>query len=285
MEPTQPTGSATLHCSEVWGGNTAADTAVAATGLNVWVYSRPYAGSEGGGDIHYLTLCSQGRIARFALADVSGHGSAVDALATTLRRQMRKSMNRLDQAGIARALNRAFAELAGAGRFATALLVTYDAHSDHLIICNAGHPRPLLRRAGDSSWTLLDADSACAVTDSTGGESGLPLGVIESTEYAQFAVPLGVGDVVLLYTDALIEAHNGDGRLLSEAGLADLLDGAAVGEPDRLVSEMLMRVESVRGGADAEDDVTILALHHHAGAPPSLTLLDRARSLSRLMGL
>lgn len=36
----------------------------------------------------------------------------------------------------------------------------------------------------------------------------LPLGVVPATEYRQFAVCLEDGDVVMLYTDALIEAED-----------------------------------------------------------------------------
>ncbi|RMH30521.1 MAG: serine/threonine-protein phosphatase [Planctomycetota bacterium] len=282
--PGEP-GPITLHCAEVWGGNAAVNTAVSTTGLDVWVYSEPYAGAAGGGDVYYLTLCMQGCLARFALADVSGHGEGVDALARTLRRQVRRNVNRADQAGIARALNRSFGELARMGQYATALLATYDAGSDHLIVCNAGHPRPMLRRAGQAGWAPIDAGSPAAVTDATGGASGLPLGVIDDTDYAQFAIPLAPGDEVMMYTDALIEGRGADGRQLGEDGLADLLDGVAVWATDRLIPQTLQRLRQFRAGGDPEDDLTVIAMRHNAAGPLRLNLLERARTLSRLLGL
>lgn len=287
--PTEPPPSASheMQCVEIWGGNRATDTAVATTGLNVWVYAEPHQNKAGvgGGDLHYLSLCQAGKIARLVVADVAGHGAEVDELARLLRREMRRHMNRFDQAAIARSLNAAFGRLADSGRFATAVLATYDADSDHLIICNAGHPRPLLRRAGEAGWTLLDHAAPCAVTDAGGGASGLPLGVIDQTEYHQFAVPLTPGDEVLFFTDALIEAAGADGRQLGEDGLAALLAGVARDDPGRLVHETIERVRSARAGADAGDDVTVLALRHHAGAPPTLSLFEKARALGRLLGV
>lgn len=274
-----------MQCMEIWGGNRAIKSAISTTGIDAWVYSEPHAGDAGGGDIHYVSMCGAGRTGRFVVADVSGHGEAVSELARTLRRQMRRHIGRVDQSSIARALNDEFRKLAEVGQFATALLATYDAPTNHLIVCNAGHPRPLLRRAGESSWTLLDPDAECAVTDRGGGESGLPLGVVEGSDYFQFAVPLEPGDLVLIYTDAMIEAKDTDGRILGETGLQRLLEGVAPADPGALISQALARVADVRHGAPPDDDVTALLLHHNGGSPPRLSFVERARVIGRMIGL
>lgn len=85
---------------EIWGGNQAMDAAIAVPGLDVWVYSRPYAGAAGGGDIYYVSQCIAGNLARVALADVSGHGSTVDELAHELRSLMRRNINTPDRRGL-----------------------------------------------------------------------------------------------------------------------------------------------------------------------------------------
>ncbi len=273
-----------LQCMEIWGGNRAIDSAISTTGIDAWIYSEPFESGVGGGDIHYVSMCASGRIARFVVADVSGHGEGVSELAATLRRQMRRHINRVDQASFARALNEAFRRLAEVGQFATALLASYDAPTNHLIVCNAGHPRPLLRRAGETTWTLLDRHAGCAVIDHGGGESGLPLGVVEDTDYFQFAVPLKPGDLVLIYTDAMIEAKGEDGRLLGEDGFRTLLDGVSP-QADAVIPEALERLNRVRRGVAADDDVTALLLHHNGGSPPSLSFAERARVIGRLIGL
>jgi phosphoserine phosphatase RsbU/P len=118
------------------------ERAVSTPGLDVWVYSRPHEGAEGGGDVHYVSLCGGGMITRFILADVSGHGASVAELATSLRALMRNNINRKDQARLVQALNREFSGLAKLSRFATAVVATYLTKGDTLTVYNAGHPRP-----------------------------------------------------------------------------------------------------------------------------------------------
>ena len=81
------------------------------------------------------------------LADVSGHGKSVAVIAADLRTLMRRFVNRWDQAEFVRLLNQQFSALSKTGTFATAIVSTFFAPSRRLILCNAGHPRPILYRA------------------------------------------------------------------------------------------------------------------------------------------
>ncbi len=88
---------------EVWGGNGAIHNAISVPGIDAWISSDPYEGNAYGGDIHSVSMCGAGRISRFAIADVAGHGAAVGELAHRLRSLMRKYINTLDQTRFARA--------------------------------------------------------------------------------------------------------------------------------------------------------------------------------------
>src|SRR5947208_2670834 len=98
-----------MTCMEVWGGNTLVDTAVNLSGLDAWVYSKPYADSAEGGDVHYVSSCATGRITRLLLADVSGHGASVSTTAAQLRNLMRKFVNHIDQTRFVQSMNQQFA--------------------------------------------------------------------------------------------------------------------------------------------------------------------------------
>jgi serine phosphatase RsbU (regulator of sigma subunit) len=269
---------------EIWGGSRAADRGVRVPGIDAHVLSVPHAGSADGGDIHYVSMCAAGKIARFALSDVAGHGESVAHLARDLRDLMRRSINTPDQTRFARALNRAFAELATAGRFATAVLATYWAPTDHLILTCAGHPRPLLYRAADRSWSTLDdhqpPPDAAAV-----GIRNLPLGVIDDTEYGQTAVPLGPGDAVVLYSDAFIEARPPGGRQLGPEGLLEA--AASLGAPadPGCFARALHAAACVHAGGPLDDDATVVVLSHTATEPQRPTLRERAAITARLLGL
>lgn len=288
--PTDPDHVVVVHdlaCMEIWGGNTHSNTAVSTPGIDAFVYRQPYGGAEGGGDIHYVSLCAAGKIARFVVADVSGHGEEVADLAARLRTMMRKNINTIDQTRFARAVNEAFSTEGDAGRFATALLASYWAPSDHLIVCNAGHPRPLWYRAAEKRWELMVASSAdSGELDRSTGLSNLPLGIIDPTDYTQEAFKLGRGDIVLVYTDSLTEARNASGEMLGEAGLLRVAAGLDASNPAELVPSLLDAVSGYRGaGVPSDDDVTVLALHHNASPTPAYSVWERLEMLGRMAGL
>jgi hypothetical protein len=47
---------------------------------DAWPCSTPHGGDEAGGDIHYVSMCGGGKIGRFMIADVAGHGGGVDEI-------------------------------------------------------------------------------------------------------------------------------------------------------------------------------------------------------------
>lgn len=285
------TAPQTLQCMEIIGGNQAVHSAVSSPGLDIWIHSKPLAGNVGG-DIHYFSMCGSGRVTRLAVADISGHGPDMDKLAKWLRGLMRKHINLLDQTRFARAINAEFTQ-AGIDYFATVLLVTYFAPTDHLIVCNAGHPRPIWFSNRTNSWQLLDAelpDTGPSIREARGTYllkpvSNLPLGVIEPTDYRQFAVKLDKGDIVLVYTDALIEASRPEGGMLGEEGLLELACGLGPAEPRQLADQLIDRVAAWSDYAPQSDDQTVVVLHHNAANPPPMTLGQALRSLSKMIGL
>ena len=229
IQPTAPEDAHRLQCMEVWGGASQADHAASVPGLDLYVHSTPFTEADetpgGGGDVYYISRCGSGRVTRIALADVAGHGSGVHELAEQLRRAMRKSVNIANQSKLARSLNRTFDSFNRGERFATALLATYFAPTDHLVFVNAGHPPPLLRKHSTGEWMELDAGTEGVLTDPTPaiGIRNLPLGVIDSTDYLQLAYRLAPGDCVLMYTDAYSESSTPGGSMIGADGFLDLL--------------------------------------------------------------
>lgn len=267
-----------LRCMEIWGGAHGASDAISVPGVDVWIASQPHQGDAEGGDVHYVSMCGAGNIARIALADVSGHGGAVAHVSSRLRNLMRKHINTPDMTRLMRALNEDFTALESAGHFATAILATYFAPTDHLILCNAGAPRPLWRRADRAEWTVLDAG---ARVDASDAPSNLPLGVIEPTDYEQFAVRLGRGDLILFVTDGVTEARAADGHMLGQQGLLDLVSSLDASRPEALVGALLDALTS----RTLDDDRTVMLLHHNAADPPPLSMGERLSAIARMMGL
>lgn len=271
----------TLQCLEIWGGNHAIHNAISVTGLDAWISSDPHKNDKHGGDIYYISACKCQEISRFAIVDVSGHGEAVSKFTQRLFSLMRKNINTPDQTRFARALNEEFSNLEPTGQFATALLASYAPQTDHLVVCNAGHPRPLWYHSGAQTWELLDSD----LPQKASSVSNLPLGIIDSTSYCQFAVKLDKGDLILIYTDSLIEATNRKEQLLGEQGLLDRIRQLDPQRPNDLGRDLLALVAAYRDDTPPDDDQTLLVLHHNAADPPKLSLGQKMRMMTKMLGL
>lgn len=305
-----------LHCMEVWGGSRPRRTSIAMPGLEAWVFSQPFghdgaratvtgggagdrthddhadAGEVEGGDIHYISSCAEGRLTRFLIADVAGHGPRAAELSRALRRLMRKHIHTPDQSAFARTLNEHFAGLGAAGRFATAVMLTYFSPTQHLVIVNAGHPQPLWYRASRRQWELLRHDGdACAHE-----AANLPLGVIHPTAYHQFAVPLEPGDLVLAYTDALIEAAapaalstsiraSTARRMLGIEGLLGIARALPTDDAAAAADQLVEAVAAHRGHQPPDDDQTFVLLRHTGYRKPQLSMGEHLHALARLIGL
>lgn len=272
-----------LNCMEIWGGIEPVEIVRTTPGLDIWVYSRPYEGAGEGGDLHYVTLCGGGQVTRIIIADVSGHGVAVAEFASMLRGLLRRHINKKSQRRLVGWLNRRFGEEARLGLFATAIVATYLTSNDQLSVCNAGHPRPLLYRADDRRWSILQGEEP----DSRPGAVNLPLGLDEKTHYDQFTVSLGRDDLVVFYTDALTEAVDAQAQLLGEsgfleiAGRIDLTDLA----PHEVGVRLRDAVAEFRGHRPPDDDLTLIVLRHTAAPPPRLSIPQKLDVYAKVFGL
>jgi serine phosphatase RsbU (regulator of sigma subunit) len=244
-----------LSCLEVWGGNRNVSALVDLPGLRAWLDSHPFR-STGGGDLHYLSACNHGVVARIALADVSGHGEEVSGLAEKLRDLMRDYVNSWDQSDFMRELNNAFPKDRGGLKYASAAVLGFYSGSGEIVLTNAGHPPPLWYRAAARSWELMVDDSPNA----KGAVEGLPLGLIIGTDYKQSAFQLGARDLVVIYTDGITESRDAKGRELGYRGLRELAQNIPTNSPSAAGQAMLAAVNEFRGHAAPADDETLVVL-------------------------
>lgn len=267
-----------MSCMEVWGGSQLTTRRVEMGGLDAWVYSKPFGQAQRGGDVYYASSCATGRITRLLLADVSGHGNTVASTAADLRTLMRRFVNRLDQTEFVRLLNQQFTALSEAGTFATAVVATFFAPTQRMIVCNAGHPRPLLYQAAKGEWALLGAEAS-----NDPSPNNMPLGILDATEYEQFDVELQPGDSVLAYTDALIESRDADGEMLGEDGLLRILRMIGDVEPQLLTKTLIREITDRYPTNLTEDDVTVLLVRAN-GHPLRPSIKDFLWANVRLVG-
>ncbi|HEV2349992.1 MAG TPA: PP2C family protein-serine/threonine phosphatase [Terriglobia bacterium] len=244
-----------LACFELWGGNRKAELPVELPGLSGWISSCPLDPEAGGGDVHYLSVCRQGKVSRIALADVSGHGPSANAVAESLREKLRAHTDNWDQSVLMRELSDAFHEGQTHGRFATAAVFGFYVETSELLFTNAGHLPALWYRARECGWDCLQETTRYAreVQD-------LPLGLIQGTNYSQTAVRLEPNDLLTLYTDGITETRNAAGQELGLQGLLDMARRAPVETPTEFGQALLTMVRDFRGRAARRDDETVVVL-------------------------
>ena len=199
---------------------------------------------DNGGDAFDYAL--NDGVLHFGVFDAMGHGLAAAgqaALALSLYRH-----NRRQGGGPAQAYAEIDAALAAqnpVSRFVTALIAELDVNSGELRWINAGHPPPLLLRDGRFVKTLdVEPSPPMGVDLATGAP-------VEGT------AALEPGDMVLLYTDGLIEARRPGGELFSVERLAEFIEreaanGQAAPETLRRLREAIIE----RGEGELNDDAT-----------------------------
>jgi serine phosphatase RsbU (regulator of sigma subunit) len=243
-----------LVCTEVWGGNRKVIRTIKLPSLVAWVSSDPIEEGEGGGDLHYMSVCDFDLISRVALADVSGHGHDVNAVTQTLRKLMRKYINSWDQSDFMRGLNNTFGQ-GGNEKYATAIVLSFHRVTGRLAFSNAGHLPPIWYHAAQRAWGWLKDRTDANVKK----VSGLPVGLIPGTNYSQTVVTLMPSDLLVLYTDGITEAENGAGQDLGREQLLEWARQAPLDSPRVLGENLLKRLELFRGRF-RNDDETLLVL-------------------------
>lgn len=242
-----------LSCLELRGGNDAVCYPAEIAGLAGWVSSRPLSPATRGGDLHYLSLCSRGELARVVLADVAGHGEIVSAVADRLREALRQNVERFDQSILVRELSDAFLQGADGVQFATAFLLSYQSKLDEMRYTNAGHLPALWYRSRERTWTLAGSEDAEGMSD-------LPLGLISGTPYTQTPARLELEDIFVLYTDGITECRNPLGVPLGIDGLLELAQTLPPGAPTVFGPALMAAVDRFRGTAPSMDDETVIVL-------------------------
>ncbi len=136
------------------------------------------------------------------IADVSGHSVGAALIMAEVRTLLRPQVNFAHNAStILKLLNtQLYDDLTRTELFITMFYAKYDSATGRLSYANAGHNRPIICREGEKSFIELDAE-------------GLIIGVKPSVIFEERSIELVKGDVLLFYTDGLIEARNREGEL------------------------------------------------------------------------
>ncbi len=214
----------------------------AVSGIEVCVSYQPADVAHGLGGDWYDVMALPGGCVYLAVGDVVGHGlPAVEDMAQLRSAARALAHQGLAPVGLLTELN-SFTRDASQGRFATMAVAFFNPASRSLCYGSAGHPPVVLRRA--RTGEVMRLSDAC----------GPVLGPVPGARYAEGRVDLEPGDLVVMYTDGLVERRGTD----IEIGIADverLARGWAEGTPlAQACSELAALAARPRN-----DDVCVLA--------------------------
>ena len=231
---------------ELYAGNERAHRHMELPGLEGDVIALPSEGREGG-DLYALLSCGAARYARVVLADAVGHGFKASEVAKHVHGLLHKHSDIRDTAGLLAALNNAFepaGEVPGAPlRVTTVVSATYYRDTGEFTYAYAAHPRMLLWHENEGRWRALGEEM-----------EGLPLGVISGETYSQQTVQLEPGDMVMAFSDAVIDVLSPEGTQLTAEGFLHFagLTMSLIPHPaslHMLAEELLDAVQRYHGSA------------------------------------
>jgi phosphoserine phosphatase RsbU/P len=149
-------------------------------------------------------------------------------------------------ASMAASINTQLCHATDANRFATLFLGLYDDRTRTLLYTNAGHNAPVLVRAGGSIERLW-----------TGGTV---LGAFTSAEFDEGQTTLDEGDLLVIFSDGITEAHDGEGEEYGETRLTEFVVARRRETANNLRQEIFDEVDKWSGGAERGDDQTVVIL-------------------------
>jgi phosphoserine phosphatase RsbU/P len=251
---TESTSSGNIHrirCAEIWGGIQNASLDACTSGIRASLYSSSCEGGRGG-DVYYFSVCGHDVLTRVALADVTGHGERVSRISQWLYDSLAARMNSRRGHKVLADLNRQ-AEEFGEQAISTAAVLGFYRWTGRLYVSYAGHPPALVYRIRERRWSPLELPEA-------EGLANLPVGITGETRFDQAKAWLRRGDRLLLYTDGVVEAPDGAGRLFGIERLIDVLNRSADAPLAIQRDATIGAVREHTGGPLEHDDVTVLAL-------------------------
>jgi serine phosphatase RsbU (regulator of sigma subunit) len=213
-------------------------------GYEFYEYYQP--ANQVGGDYYDYFALPDGRTA-VIVADVVGHGVAAAILMGKLSAEANYCL--ATEREPARAISKLNDRLCKMqlDRFVTLILVVLDSATHEVTLVNAGHMAPLWRK-GDGTLDEPGSD-----------ESGLPVGIMEGYAYESKMISLGPGDLLLMYTDGVNEAMNGDGQQYTIDRLRRHVTGGPGGV--RGIGEAIIaEVRQFIGAGPQADDMCLVGL-------------------------
>jgi phosphoserine phosphatase RsbU/P len=201
---------------------------------------------EIGGDYYDFIPLRRGRLG-VAVADISGNGIASALVMTAFRGLLRihaQSSQKLDK--IACAINHQLPEFTAGSQYVTALYALLNPVSEELTFINCGHHPPI----------LIHPDGSTARFH----EHGPALGIIERVSYPIKKMSMVEGDILVLFTDGVVELTNKEGVEIGYERLNDTIHRNRDLPATTLIQRVIQSTRDFSGAQRFPDDFTLVII-------------------------
>lgn len=223
---------------------------VEGTDISCYSRARKYVGGD-----YYDVLTVRDDSLALVIGDISGKGVGPALLISCLQGSLRAQISYETQAGpIVRNVNHLIRESTDEKIFAALFFGLYEPRSGRLSYVNAGHTPPVIFRRNGTEEVLK--------------ATGMALGILEPYNGRELVATLGVGDVLVGYSDGVTEAMSEKMKPLGLAAvktsIKDFLRRNPEATAQDILNRLLKRVEAHVEKQPQHDDLTVLVLRRTA---------------------
>ena len=201
---------------------------------------------EVGGDWYNVEKLSSDRLG-IQVADITGHGLSA-AFISAMTKMAKIAASTEDPGEQVTTMNRLLVTGLPEGRFVTFFSFLFDPNTGRLAYARAGHPPALLLRRNEQRVDRLQGD-------------GFPLGFLPDSGYVSAETDLHPGDVLVTYSDGIVEAQNRSGAIYNYDRLSEvLLKSSADASVTDLILLLLSDFDAFREDRLIKDDITLILM-------------------------
>lgn len=212
-------------------------------GWDVWLYSRP-ANDVGGDLIDHLQIADHRHA--LSLGDVSGKGLPAALLMSKLQATIRALANECEtMPSLGHCINNIFHRDGVSQSFASLVYLELEEEKGEISLLNAGHPPPLYWQQGSLKQMP---------------KGNMALGLKKEAEFKVQTLKLSAGEYLIIYSDGVTEAQNGEGEFYELDRLKRVIESVVQGSAQQLGHQILKEVREFIGETPVYDDLSIIIL-------------------------
>jgi sigma-B regulation protein RsbU (phosphoserine phosphatase) len=207
------------------------------------------------GDFFDVIALSPGSVGVF-ICDVMGHDVRAALVTGMMRAQVEDlSLTAADPGHLLSQINDALFSVfqqTGSTMFATAFYLVADLNAGQLSYASAAHPDPLQfhRRSPGSGLPENNLD----------GQKGPALGLFQEASFPTCRRQIETGDIIMLFTDGLIEAEGRDQKIFSREHLIATVRKHAGLPTRKMFPQVLAEIRKFSGRNQFDDDVCLVGI-------------------------